>query len=57
MVVHKIWTTRKTHSYISAKTFKYGNGMFKTRERHWEGWFFLGLLPLYIKNVKTVYMP
>ena len=56
MIVHKIWTTRKTYDYFSTKTFKYGSGGFKTRERHWEGYFLLGIIPLFIKNVQTKYI-
>ena len=56
MIIHKIWTTRKSYRWDSGKYFKYGVGLYHTRERHWEGFFLLGIIPLYIKNTNTKYI-
>jgi hypothetical protein len=50
MIVHKIWTSRGTGK------FYFQGVMYRHREQHWEGYFLFGILPLFVKNVKTLYM-
>ena len=46
MIVHRVWSTTKT---------KYELHGVAHVTRDWEGWFLFGLIPLYIRNIKTRY--
>jgi hypothetical protein len=52
MIVRKLWTTRK-HGKWNA--FYFEGHFYDTQERHWEGYFLFGIIPLWINNTRTLY--
>ena len=52
MIINKIWSTEKRGQWNS---FRHRGKCYDTRSREWEGWFLLGIIPLYVKNLNTFY--
>ena len=52
MIVQKLWTTRKVGKWDQ---YLVNGNFFSTKESYWSGWFLLGIIPLYIKNIENVY--
>jgi hypothetical protein len=52
MIVTKIWTTTKRGKW---NTFHFEGRFYSTKESHWEGWFLFGVIPLFIRNTKSIY--
>jgi len=53
MIVYKTWVTMKDGKKWDS--FYCEGHYYHIRERHWSGYFLLGIVPLYIKNYKTNY--
>lgn len=53
MIVHKIWSTVRRGKWDA---FYFEGRYYGTRERHWEGYFLLGILPIFIKNTHNIYV-
>lgn len=49
MIVYKIWTTSKKGRFYFKGT------IYRKCERHWEGCFLFGILPLKMTNTATYY--
>ena len=51
MVIKRVWTTRKKGQFFAPDAIVYWD----FRDTSWEGWFFLGIIPLYIRPTGIKY--
>ncbi len=52
MIVTRLWTTHKKGKWNS---FYFEGHYYSEVEKHWEGIFLFGIIPIFIKQVKTIY--